>query len=272
MLLIPSFRTSVQVPLFFTRQALYSSIYVTSIFLVLLPVSVVSYLNFYRMLIPTERIRLPTQLVDYEATIDGTSVLPFLQKNKDLRFVVQGSLHVVCNTENAYLTVWYDYELLKQLLYKDQVIVNCETQDMYTHNNNWVPYNLRYWVPPILTNTHRVVDVTFPIVHVTGEQLHAFVKARKQVLRLSHASGMLVDSRKTFVDFVIEWDGIRYYLVRYYFLSLAIGVFIFWVLSSWVFTLSSLACLAYFSLDSPQVEQRPRPVPRRKPGATKKEF
>lgn len=252
------FRATVSAPLFLTRQVLYSSILGSSVFFVLLPISIITYLSFYRVLIPTERMRVPSKfgapdsagLLDLKLSIiDARPILPFLERHQDLEFLVRLSLHGVCLVEKSFQQLPYEFNLTLQLSFNDKILVNCDSRYIYVEKNSWVPYNLRYWVPPIFVNIFKYVDVDFPLIYIQGKELYDIVKNERQTFRFDHALTVLIDSRKTFADFVIEWEGIRFYLVNYYFTSLIIGTVAFWLLSTWFFALSALFFLMYFSLD-----------------------
>lgn len=240
----------IKVPLFVTRQAIYTLILFFVITAILLPISIITYLNFYKMLIPTERLGVPARFLELNhlqtATINPRAVIPFLKRNSDLLFLVRLNLHSICIKEQSFHLLDYTFKLLKS--YESSLIVNCDLRYIYVEKNNWIPYNLRYWVPPILVDIFKFVKVERPLVHVTGEELLRIFSFEKPVLTFKDPKlPIIIDSSKTTLDFVIEWEGIRYYLVNYFLTSFAIGVVFFWILSSAVCILSTLFFWNYFS-------------------------
>lgn len=252
---------AIRLPLFITRQFLYTFIFFTAIVLVLLPLSVLTYLNFYKMLIPTERILVPTKflargnsLQEY-LKVDPLTALPFLRLNRDLSFLVRLNLHAICRTEKSYQELDYTFQMADMPRILDTLIVNCDLRYIYVEKNKWVPYNLRYWVPPIMVDIYKLVRVDWPLVYLKGSDLVLMLQQSDPSFGFKSTAPVIVDSRKTTVDFVVEWEGIRYYMVNFYVTSFLVGVGGFWIVSSWMCVVSSLVFLGYFFSDDPPIKK-----------------
>ncbi|OBA19403.1 hypothetical protein METBIDRAFT_33567 [Metschnikowia bicuspidata var. bicuspidata NRRL YB-4993] len=229
-------------------------IFFVALLLVLLPISLMTYLSFYRMLIPVERVQTPTKFTEIGpimkpsliTDIDITGVRAFLQANDNLTFLVRLNLDAICKYETAHQSLTYSFNLCPELKVQDWLLVNCDSRYIYVEKNNWVPYNLRYWVPPIFVDVLKLVRVDHPLIQLKGHEILAALLGNKASLTLEKMNFLFLDSRKTHLDFVIEWDGLRYYLVNYYYSSLFIGAGSFWVLSSFFCIVSAVAFLQRF--------------------------
>lgn len=264
-----------RVSLFFTRQSLYGASLFTAIVMVLLPISVITYLNFYKMLVPVERFAVPTLFEEGNrygsldirshasfTEIDTLLALLFLRRNADLPFSVRINLRAVCFVEKSYHLMRYVFKLTPDIIRENSFIINCDLRYIYVDRNSWIPYHLRYWVPPIFVDIFKTVEVDWPLYYSTGAELVKLLKEQKSNLTFANTNPILIDNSKTTLDFVIEWDGIRYYLVNYYFLSFFIGVLIFWGASSFICMISTLYYYNKFSDEPEETIRAPRPRPR----------
>ncbi|KAM9890525.1 hypothetical protein OXX79_011366 [Metschnikowia pulcherrima] len=262
--MLPSKNSILRVNLFFTRQFAYVAILFAAIVGVLLPVSVITYLSFYKMLVPVERVQTPTKFAEVgpsmrpslSTSIYATDVLPFLCHNGNLTFSVRLNLDAICKYETAHQSLSYTFEMSPQHKISDWLLVNCDSRYIYVEKNNLVPYNLRYWVPPILVDVLKLVRVDHPLLYLKGHELHTALQTSNATFTLEKMNFLFLDSRKTFIDFVIEWDGLRYYLVNYYFTSLFIGAGCFWALSSVFCVLSAFVFSHRFLSDEIAEEKK----------------
>lgn len=262
--MFPSAKSVLRINLFFTRQFAYVAILFAAIVVVLLPVSLMTYFSFYKMLIPVDRVQTPTKLIEtgpdtipsLETFIDASTVLPFLQKNGNLTFLARLNLDAICRYETAYKSLSYSLDLSPEHKVKDWLLVNCDSRYIYVEKNSWVPYNLRYWVPPILVDVKKLVRVDHPLIYLKGHQFHTALLENNATFSFQKMNFLFLDPRKTRLDFVIEWDGLRYYLVNYYFTSLFIGAGCFWILSSFFCIISAIFFLQRFLQENaPKVKQ-----------------
>lgn len=243
------------VPLFFTRQFLYGSIIFTSLFLVLLPSSVVTYLNFYKTMIPTERVSAPARFLSLpdqrgkESHLNLDHVMPFLRQHSDLDFAVNLNLKAICRLEKLFQVLSYLFTIDPQHLYSGEFLVNCDSRYIYVAKNRWIPYNLRYWTPPVLVDILKLVLVEEPLLTMRGNELMLLLEKQTKapVFVFDDTSAVLIDSKQSTLDFVIQWDGLRYYLVNFYWTSLIIGAGSIWVCSSFFCLLATLVSLLYFT-------------------------
>lgn len=225
----------------------------TSIVLVLLPLSVVTYLNFYKTLIPTERIQIPTKLTtngdlanSKAFVLDASEVLPFIRRNQDLQYLMRLNLNAICKLEKLYQEMEYIFRISDSSDFHDEFLVNCDSRYIYAEKNMFVPYNLRYWVPPILVDIFKLVKTDWPLIYSSGKDLYGLLQNQQPIFTFKDSSALFIDYRRSTIDLVVEWEGIRYYLVNFYITSLIIGAGGFWLLSSWICVVSSLFFQAYF--------------------------
>lgn len=233
------------VPLLVTRQAAYLGVVAGAVVAVLLPVSVMAYFNFYKMLVPSERFALTTHFTGSPATaiVDPSAAISFLQQNKDLLFLVRLNLRAICRVEQQYHQLQYVFALGRK--WEDYFIVNCDLRYIYTQNNHWVPYNLRFWVPPIAVDIFRFVRTDWRLAHFTGRGLLAALEHTPSISL--HVDDFLLVDPATTLDLVIEWDGLRYYLVNYFGVSAAAGIVFFWALLSCICLVSAVHFWQRFS-------------------------
>lgn len=248
---LPSLHEVLSFNLFVSRQFAYSYIMFVAIAVVLLPTSLITYLSFYKMLVPVARLHTPIKFVKGEvppagggrwstAVIDNSSVLPFLMQNANFTFLVRLNMKAYCQQENAFQNLDYSLKLAGSTVQEDSFLVNCDSRYIYVEKNWWIPYNLRYWAPPILVNIFKEVLLDLPMLYLPGYRLHALLQRGDLLISLKNHYMLYLESNKTHVDFVIEWEGFRYSLVKYYYLSMFIGTGFFWILSATFCLISSL--------------------------------
>lgn len=242
------------IPLAITRQWLYILTLLISIFGVLLPISIIAYLNFYKVLIPKPITRIPLKFDPFSSKEVGMKSLFYLnnihevlKEDPAIKYEISLSLNIVCNRKN------YDdiYNINSAFVIGDKSVsnnsflLNCDTRYIYNENNWFVPYRLRFWVPPLLTNIDKLINIKSPLTIITGELLLQLISegdnTRNALVHLDKR--LIVDNSNSFLELAIQWDGMRYYMLNYYFTSLFIGVLIFWIPSSFVCLASSMIVL-----------------------------
>lgn len=209
-------------------------------------------------MIPAERVSIPTKFLSVpnhpakQSLLDVVEVMSFLRRNQELDFSVNLNLNAICRVEKLFQVLSYQFQLNSGFEFNDEFIVNCDSRYIYVARNNWIPYNLRYWMPPILVNILKPVQVDEPIVTMRASDLILALETEdtRPVITLDDASALVVNSKKSSIDFVIQWNGIRYYLVNYYLTSLVLGTTSIWVMSSFFCLMSALVSLVYFSLET----------------------
>lgn len=80
-----------------------------------------------------------------------------------------------------------------------------------------------------MTNIDKLINIKSPLTVVTGKQLLELMsedeRTSNALLRLDKR--LVIDNNNSFLEMKIQWDGMRYYMLNYYFTSLFIGVLIF---------------------------------------------
>lgn len=224
-------------------------------------------------MIPTERVTVPTKfqslpdLKGKESHISVDHVMPFLRQHRELDFTISLNLNAICRLEKLFQVLSYLFtidskweavhdtiteplpETLPNYSYKGEFLVNCDSRYIYVSKNRWIPYNLRYWTPPVLVDILKLVKVEEPIFTMKGKDLISIFEKQSKlpVFRFDDVSAVLIDSKLSTLDFVIQWDGLRYYLVNFYWTSLLIGAGSIWVVSSFFCLLATLISLVFFT-------------------------
>lgn len=225
----------ISIPLALLRKWLYIVVIVFPLVFIILPFSILSYLNFYNVIIPSSITSSPVKF-QYEGGFKSSTVdLDALStKFDDLsNYVLLLDLGVVCERNmNDVMMVKYT---LDELNIKDTLTLNCDHKYVYGKNNWFIPYNLRLWVPPVITNLERVNRVSIYLTQATGLKLNELKNINIKLDR-----NLAIDNRLTRFITYIQLEGFRYYMVHYSITSFIIGVGFFWLLSSSVCVITSL--------------------------------
>lgn len=242
------------IPLAITRQWLYISTLLLSIFGILLPISIVAYLNFYKVLIPKPITRIPLRFdpfsykeVGMKSSLHLNNIHEVLKEDPGIKYEIGLNLNVVCNRKNYddIYNINSAFSIEDKLVSNNSFLLNCDTRFIYNENNWFIPYRLRFWVPPILTNIDKLINIRSPLTIVTGKQLLELISENERtgeaLLRLDKR--LIVDNNNSFLEMTIQWDGMRYYMLNYYFTSFIVGVLIFWIPSSFICLISSMIVL-----------------------------
>lgn len=247
---LPSLRSLVNTNVSMFRYSSYLAVLVGTALLVLLPVSVAYYLSFYRLLIPVERLHIPStaswksELREQAVymTTDSTTTA-FLEEYANVTFLLRLNLKAFCYVETLYHDVPYQLQLADKDI-KSTILVNCDSRYIYVKQNRWIPYNLRYWVPPIFVDVFKSVLLDYEVVSMQG---HQWLQALQEGVTFTFQRSLLkYNPKDLLLDLVVEWDGFRYYLVNYYFTSMLAGAGAFWILSSIFSFLSALVVFGCF--------------------------
>lgn len=184
-------------------------------------------------------IRIPLLFVDLVDTnsnsVSRQSVNDFRHlihdfgQQKDVDYLVNLNLEFHCNRNrnddvfpilNTFSIANTDVNVTKQML------LNCDTRNIYNSNNMIIPYNLRYWVPPKLIDIERKVNIESNMVVLNSDQL---VKMLRGLVTVEVLQGVIINHENSYLEFIIQWDGFRYYITKYYWRSLCVGVFMFYM-------------------------------------------
>ncbi|EGV62771.1 hypothetical protein CANTEDRAFT_115544 [Yamadazyma tenuis ATCC 10573] len=232
---------------FFNRKNLLTIIrrwlYVFSIgfwlFMVLGPISVMAYLTFHRILIPIGSYSIPLQFFNtgnfFASSIANVTLdhwIPELNKHPGLAYSVSLKLELFCNRNRADDLFRFPSTFRidgTDVIKTSNFIMNCDSRSIYRHNNIVVPYNLRFWVSPVLSNLNKNVNVEFEYLKMTGMELVKHLK--EHVVHVSIEGHVIVNDDNTFLELTVQRDGFRYYLQKYPIQSFVYGVLIFWSFS-----------------------------------------
>lgn len=205
-------------------------------------------------MIPTERVSVPTKFLTKPATsekltaIHVGSIISSLRQNSEQDFSVRLNLNAICRLEKLFQVLSYRFQLSANDVYNDEFLVNCDSRYIYVAKNRLVPYNLRYWTPPFLVDILKLVQVDETLLTMKGEDLvNVLTSGQTPTFTFLDTSAVLIDSKKSSIDFVIQWQGLRYYLVNFYWLSLFLGAGGIWVMSSFFCVITTLLSVAYFT-------------------------
>lgn len=254
--------STIKIPLTVTKYWLYFLIFLVS-FLILLPISFITYLNFYKILIPKSIISIPLtyEQLDYSkngVSGDLTNAIDKLRVAGDAFYDDTIIYDVKLNTQyycpsgnNEEFLVSYD-------VYNESDIITMESMSSgvfdivcgfrFIHGeHNWlVPYNLKYWVPPILVNNKRHLNLNEIIFSLKASEIVETFRYSKNI-KIKLDDEIVFKPGTIDLQFIVKWNGIRYYLFNYYYTCLIIGVGLFWFISCFVSFLTSIAIWSKFS-------------------------
>lgn len=206
-------------------------------------IAIIAYLAFHRVLIPFDSIKIPlnntlsiTSLGDY---------IPEFQKQPELNYEVSLKIRIHCNrNRNDDIFPIGSTLALDELKMTNQFILNCDSRYIFHQNNKFIPYNLRFWTSPILTDINKSVDLEVVYFRITGSKI---LKSNKQLSLELNKNNLIIDYDDTYFEFAIQWLGFRYYIVKYPIISFLYGVSVFWsvLVSANLFTALAYIALKY---------------------------
>ncbi|CAH6721003.1 hypothetical protein CLIB1444_05S01442 [[Candida] jaroonii] len=207
------------------------------------PFSVISYVTFYNTLIPNPVIKIPLHFQGVKDHVLHASVDLEYYKSQfypTLNYDVIVNMEILCNrNRNDDIYPLFTNVQLSGQVHDSQFILNCDARYLY-HENNWfIPYNLRFWTPPFLTNINKNTNLKVKATSVSTKDLDF-----KQDVMVTISKDIIINNYETFLEFHVNYQGFRFYITQYYYLSMIIGVSIFW---SFGVSVSALTCLYFFS-------------------------
>lgn len=259
-------------PLAISRNWLYLCVYAGAALIVLLPLSLVTYLNFYRILIPVSSSTLYTKFTPFHNDLRSVSVptdslLRYFRLHSDLQYDVRLHLKTICNTRTSeiahvrYNTFTGNHETDEKntaLSVEDVFLINCNLRTLYFEKNHLIPYNLRNYVPPFVVDITDTRTTKIALEeNVSGKELSDLLHkngAKQAVIVNIKSPSVYVDSENSFFEFLVRWDGIRYYIYHYYLTSLVLGVSFFWAVSVFFCFVSSV--IVWNLASEPRVETK----------------
>lgn len=194
--------------------------------MIILPFSIVTYLNFYQILIPNPSISIPL-VYDKVTSLYNADISRIKRHlNDDLIYNLQLSLNGFCRRGN-YDHYTIDYSFNNNRLNSGFFDVTCSPGFIYGKHNWFIPYNLKYWVPPILIDDDVSINFKESITTMSSEKIKQLPN-----LEINIASTVILfRPKQLFLNFTVEWQGIRYYLFNHYYLCFVVGVGLFWFIS-----------------------------------------
>lgn len=196
------------------------------LFGILLPLSVITYLTFYKTLIPEPIISIPLQFHNQVSQVD---LNPYKSQFMNLDYLVTLNIEILCNRNrnDDVFPIMADIEV-GAIQQSKQFILNCDARYIYHANNLFIPYNLRFWTFPSLSNIDKNVNIRSELVHVEGKQLLQQLHTVNDTITLTIGRDIIIDHDNTFLEFHVQYQGFRYYITKYYYRSMVVGVLIFW--------------------------------------------
>ncbi|KAK6463703.1 hypothetical protein DFJ63DRAFT_335220 [Scheffersomyces coipomensis] len=206
---------------------------------ILLPLSIITYVKFYNTLIPYASPRIPihykpNSIYDYDLSSD----LIHLQSNLPRKFKfdplldykVSLNFEILCDTVKKGDVYQNSYSIINdqsEPLFDHEFYVDCDSRYIYNNNNDLVPYNLRFWVPPMVVNIKRSIGFQLSNYRLNGKTLPSTFESFQILIDKS----FIIVQDSSFIEFEIVYTGFRYYLVKHYYKCLFIGVLVFWSIS-----------------------------------------
>ncbi|MCH0629283.1 hypothetical protein JNB11_04830 [Kocuria palustris] len=252
------FGMNLAIPLGITRRGLYIATLLGAVFLVLLPFSVIGYHEFYRGLIPKSSPRIPLRFhksnsmaVDVTATKVPGHIFKF---DPLLSYKWQIHLNVVCGDSLQGRVVqldWLVYQL-EEVYYEDTFILDCDARSIHSTKNRFVPFNLRFWVPPVVVDINRDVDILLDKFHMPGHILANPLD--KFTIQVEPTPGLLINNENSYLDFQIKFTGFRYYLRRHYIFFGLIGILACWGINSLIAVTTALLVLGTLNVEESEYD------------------
>lgn len=230
------------VPLALTRQSMYYTTILFSNFVILLPLSILSYLYFYSILIPILTLRVPITFAPrlFSNRVGIANIEPFrrlFEQTPQISYLLTLNLDVICYSEKNRIESVIHNITVGDYSARSTFVLNCEEDYIFHSNNKLVPYKFRHYVPPALTDIRKIVNVNSPYSILTGEQI-ANLESKRAAIEVQNSNHF--DDNHSFLEFTVQWDGIRYYMVTYYKSSLFVGTVLFWVSSAFVCLITAM--------------------------------
>lgn len=238
-------------PLFITRNICYANVIGFVIFGILLPLSTVSYFRFYATLIPEQSSKLPLHFIDPKISHEQHYTVDFysaydLKRYKEIDYETCLNLRMLCISDVA-LQGTVEFKLINELgeevLGRTKVSVDCTEKSLYFSKNRIIPYNLRFWVSPALTNCDNHVDLKLPIDLEDKIRQRLFYSKRLKLLVTINCKSISVDPDQSCIEISAKWEGLRYLLTKHSLICKVLGILIFWFSSSVVCIFTSLLIL-----------------------------
>jgi hypothetical protein len=246
------------VPIALTRQSMYYSTILFSTFVILLPFSILSYLYFYSTLIPILVLRVPITFFPrdsfHQERRGYANLEPYtkvFEQTPELVYLLSLNLDIICYSEKNSIRSVIHNVTLGSYSARSTFVLNCEEDYIFHSNNRLVPYKLRHYVPPQLTDIRKIVTVNSPYSLLSGRQIS---QSLSHNARIDVHKNTDVDDNHSFLEFYVQWDGIRYYMVTYYKTSLLVGTIIFWGFSSFVCLLTAMVTWSKYNESDQEVK------------------
>ncbi|CUM64726.1 uncharacterized protein PRCAT00002337001 [Priceomyces carsonii] len=216
-------------PLSLTRKWLYIITYLFSVFCILLPISIAAFAYFYSILIPDAVIKVPLIFTPKDA-LSKTISMPIAWDNSLIDDMVIYDaivdLAIICERAKQSDSFNVDYEISKLSITGSTFLI-CDPRVTHSISNSFVPFKLRPWVPPFLVNWNTRGHIKFKIVNLNKKGLNDLVNS---IITLW--GYYIVDNDASLLTLSVQWQGFRFYLVRYHKTSFVFGVGLFWIVSS----------------------------------------
>ena len=207
------------VPLAALRSYLYMATTATTSLFVLLPIAMITYDQYYKTLIPNESS--PIIPLNFTTTTITYKNLKLSSNNNNNKSFKQGS-----------------------------IILNCDPYVIYSQNNQFIPFNFRFWLSPYLIEHSQINNINLLPLEIPGDQLKNWNNFKiilnnnnndninNQVSTPTAAQNQeiryLIDDNFSWIQFDVKWTGFRYYMVKYYYSCYLIGTIIFFMVSAGV--------------------------------------
>ncbi|CAI5758606.1 unnamed protein product [Candida verbasci] len=244
-------------PLTLTRQWLYFTTTLSTSIFILLPLSIITYTQYYKTLIPLNSS--PIQNLNFTKT-GNPSISKFyhysnsifanysnFDYDSELKYITNLNLRIICPQAPTTKKVSYTFQSNFSIVSQGSFILDCDSHLIYSHNNWIIPHNLKFWVPPILTTLSNSQKFNIEICEFKGSDLKGSNQEFSLILNdhgyLIDDSGYLIDDNFSNLRFDVKWTGFRYYLVKYYYTCFAFGTLVFFLISGAISILTSYAIL-----------------------------
>lgn len=240
----------ISIPLTILKSWLFTITTISSSILILLPISLITYNNYYNSLIPlNNQFKLPLK---FDTNDNKSNIINGFKDSdvidSEVNYELNFELYVVCKPKESlfnvdkinyqFITSNYREEQDKdedrdkdEEIFEGSFILNCDPYELYSRKNYIIPYNLRFLISPYLTKISQSIIIKSKIFLIKGYEL---INLNNLQIKLNdlNSNDYLIDDNYSYLIVNIKWNGFRYYLVKYYYSCFIIGSLLFFGIMS----------------------------------------
>lgn len=250
------------VPVQITKGWLYILTTLGTGLFILLPLAILTYNEYYNSLVPNPSS--PPIALNFTSTnlTHLSNLIPSLIEDFEfdphLTYIFEFNLHLICpdrggvQPQSTIRKIGYEIQDDLGTFHQGSYILDCSSHYTYSQHNDYIPYNLRTWVPPFLVSYSRSNPVSLSRFEIRGDKI--LEQIRDFRLQLTNVDYLIDDNLSCF-KYVVKWTGFRYYLVKYYYICFILGTVLFAGISGFTSLATSYGLLALTAKNEEELER-----------------